>query len=99
MPAGDYVCLRQLGKGSFGRVFLVRHITDDTLWVMKEIDLAASADPVKARADAMKEVSMLSRLDHPNIVQYKECFQTALAITPAATPQTAATSQVQAVAA
>ena len=82
MPAGDYAVIRQLGKGSFGRVFLVKNVHDDSPWVMKEIDLAASGDPVKARADALKEVGMLSRLDHPNIVQYKECFQTSTLLTP-----------------
>ena len=90
MPASDYVVLRQLGKGSFGRVFLVKQVANDTLWVMKEIDLTASGDPAKARADALKEVGMLSRLDHPNIVKYKECFTSATMITPppppAATP-------------
>ena len=92
MPANDYVVLRQLGKGSFGRVFLVKEVKDDTLWVMKEIDLTASGDPAKARADALKEVGMLSRLDHPNIVKYKECFTSATMITPppppSATPAT-----------
>ena len=86
MPAGDYTVLRQLGKGSFGRVFLVRRVSDESLWVMKEIDLAASGDANKARADALKEVGMLSRLDHPNIVQYKECFQTSDPLTPPPAP-------------
>ena len=89
MPASDYVVLRQLGKGSFGRVFLVKEVKDDTLWVMKEIDLTASGDPAKARADALKEVGMLSRLDHPNIVKYKECFTSATMITPPPPPPAA----------
>ena len=89
MPASDYVVLRQLGKGSFGRVFLVKEVHDDTLWVMKEIDLTASGDPAKARADALKEVGMLSRLDHPNIVKYKECFTSAIMITPPPPPPAA----------
>ena len=54
-------------KGAFGTAVLYRKIADDTLVVIKEvnmIDLVASE-----RQMALNEVQVLSRLDHPNIIR------------------------------
>ena len=36
----DYKILRVLGKGSFGEVFLVRKLSDSTLYALKSINKA-----------------------------------------------------------
>ena len=65
--------LRVVGQGAYGRVFLVQH-TDGSKYILKEIPLArlqrpagsGSRDPA---SDALNEVSVLSRLTHPNITR------------------------------
>ena len=54
--------------GAFGTAVLYRKVSDDTLVVIKEvnmIDLTASE-----RQMALNEVQVLSSLDHPNIVRW-----------------------------
>lgn len=53
--------------GAFGTAFLYHKVSDDTLVVIKEvnmIDLTASE-----RQMALNEVQVLSSLDHPNIIR------------------------------
>lgn len=54
--------------GAFGTAVLYRRVSDDTLVVIKEvnmIDLTASE-----RQMALNEVQVLSSLDHPNIIRW-----------------------------
>mmetsp|Transcript_15302 Transcript_15302/g.30715 ORF Transcript_15302/g.30715 Transcript_15302/m.30715 type:complete len:463 (-) Transcript_15302:185-1573(-) len=72
--AGAYTKLSQIGKGSFGAVWLVRHTRKggDTL-VLKEVDIkGASASEVRA---TKQEISVLKRVSHPNIIGYENTFE------------------------
>ena len=53
---GDYRLVRELGEGSFARVFLAK-------------DLAGRLVAVKVAQQASREPHLLQRLDHPNIVK------------------------------
>ncbi|PRP74614.1 NIMA-related kinase 4-like [Planoprotostelium fungivorum] len=55
-----------------GKVLLVRNKETDEQLVMKKIPLTNASDAQKTTT--FKEVSLLSRLRHPNIVQYIESF-------------------------
>jgi NIMA (never in mitosis gene a)-related kinase len=59
--------LTSLPAGAFGTAVLYHKVADDTLVVIKEvnmIDLTASE-----RQMALNEVQVLSSLDHPNIIR------------------------------
>eukprot|EP00475_Leptophrys_vorax_P018194 TRINITY_DN2481_c0_g1_i8.p1 TRINITY_DN2481_c0_g1~~TRINITY_DN2481_c0_g1_i8.p1 ORF type:complete len:116 (-),score=26.13 TRINITY_DN2481_c0_g1_i8:52-399(-) len=53
--------LRLLGKGSFGEVFEIEF--DGEFWAVKRI-------VVSKGTTVMKELSVWSRLDHPNVVSF-----------------------------
>ncbi|XP_014788481.1 serine/threonine-protein kinase Nek1 isoform X3 [Octopus bimaculoides] len=68
-----YVKIRQIGQGSFGKVFLVRHKQSFVNYVIKEIVISGMS--TSERDDARKEVAMLATLKHKNIVSYFESFE------------------------
>lgn len=60
------------GKGAFGAAILVEHKKEKKEYICKKIDLNYQ-DP-KEQESAMQEVNLLKNLNHPNIVEFKECF-------------------------
>lgn len=74
MPIENYVLGDVIGKGSYGEVTLARHRKDKKQYVIKKIDFHNASE--KERLYAQQEVDILSKLRHPNIVSYKESFQT-----------------------
>lgn len=67
-----YEEIKVVGRGHFGRVQLVRHREDKQLYVCKTVDLTCR--PRRERESARQEVELLRRLDHPNIVAYRDSF-------------------------
>uniref|UniRef100_A0AAY5ETU1 non-specific serine/threonine protein kinase n=1 Tax=Electrophorus electricus TaxID=8005 RepID=A0AAY5ETU1_ELEEL len=67
-----YIPIRVLGKGAFGEATLYRRTEDNSLVVWKEIDLNCLSD--KKRRDVMNEISILSILQHNNIIAYFNHF-------------------------
>ncbi|CAH3027741.1 unnamed protein product [Porites evermanni] len=63
-----YTRIKTLGRGAFGEAVLYRKTEDNVLVVVKEVNLSRASD--KERADAEKEVDILSLLNHTNIVTY-----------------------------
>ncbi|CAM9623711.1 unnamed protein product [Bubo scandiacus] len=68
----EYKVLRVLGEGSFGRALLVHHRISDQKYAMKEIRLPMSSSDVE---NSRKEAVLLAKMNHPNIVAYKESFE------------------------
>ncbi|XP_078620370.1 uncharacterized protein LOC144887197 [Branchiostoma floridae x Branchiostoma japonicum] len=65
--------IRTVGKGAYGTAVLYRKKDDDSLVILKEInmhDLTASE-----RQMALNEVKVLAMLDHPNIITYYDSFE------------------------
>ncbi|KAI6203589.1 Protein kinase domain-containing protein [Aphelenchoides besseyi] len=71
VPA-NYDRIRVVGKGSFGSAILYRRKDDDSLVILKEINMH-ELSPAE-RQLALNEVTLLSRLDHPNIISYYDSF-------------------------
>lgn len=63
---------RKIGQGSFGDVRLVIHRRTQKVYAMKEIQTSYLTK--KEQNDVTREVEILSKLVHPNIVQYVESF-------------------------
>ena len=72
MGLEDYKIIRQVGKGSFGKVYLCRHIRENRHYCMKCIKLTNI--PQAERVACRHEVKLMQRLSHPNIVGYKDSF-------------------------
>ncbi|KAJ8035610.1 Serine/threonine-protein kinase Nek8 [Holothuria leucospilota] len=65
--------IRTVGKGAYGAAVLYRKRDDDSLVILKEInmhDLNANE-----RQMALNEIRVLSMLDHPNIISYYDSFE------------------------
>lgn len=61
-----------IGRGQYGKARLVRAEKEKSCCVAKTIDLTCLSS--KERETALQEVALLRRLDHPNIVEYKDSF-------------------------
>ncbi|KAL7748749.1 hypothetical protein RI367_005903 [Sorochytrium milnesiophthora] len=62
----DFVEISKLGKGGFGSVWRVQHRLDDLEYAVKKIRIRQTAKSERI----LREVKVLARLDHPNIVRY-----------------------------
>ncbi|KAF3844796.1 hypothetical protein F7725_007959 [Dissostichus mawsoni] len=67
-----YIPIRILGRGAFGEATLYRRSEDNSLVVWKEVELNNLSD--KERRDVMNEISILSILEHNNIIAYFNHF-------------------------
>nr|XP_043900097.1 serine/threonine-protein kinase Nek1 isoform X3 [Solea senegalensis] len=68
-----YDKVKKIGEGSFGKAILVRSKQDGRHYVIKEIGISGMPD--RERQESRKEVALLAKMSHPNIVQYKESFE------------------------
>jgi translation initiation factor 2-alpha kinase 3 len=72
----DFVELRMIGKGGYGKVYHVQHRLDGSDYAVKKINLNAHRlkriqERGQAELDALLiELRMLAKFDHPNIVRY-----------------------------
>ena len=62
----EFKTVRRLGKGSFGQVWLVKRLCDETSYAMKRMNLHKVHKDVVAAA--LNEVRLLASLRHPNVV-------------------------------
>lgn len=62
-----YMVSKEIGSGSFGKVFVVESKLTGIEYVAKQIDLTKLSKRQKALAE--KEIQVLSKLKHPNIVR------------------------------
>ena len=71
----NFVCLAQLGKGSFGEVYLVQKINSSELYAMKVLrkERIMAQNLLKY---AIAERNVLSGSNHPFLVNLKYAFQT-----------------------
>ncbi len=72
MSMRDYELLSTIGRGNFGVVYLAQHKQTGRKYVIKSISLRDIS--TSEREAALQEVQLLSTLQHPFIVQYKESF-------------------------
>ncbi|PWY99241.1 Serine/threonine-protein kinase [Testicularia cyperi] len=67
----DFEEVEFLGKGAFGSVVKARNRLDGRFYAVKKIKLSSSPDEDER---TLREISALSRLDHPHIVRYTTCW-------------------------
>ncbi|KAL1206273.1 Serine/threonine-protein kinase ATG1a [Cardamine amara subsp. amara] len=71
---GDYELGPRIGSGSFAVVWLAKHRSSGLEVAVKEIDKKLLSPKVKD--NLFKEISILSTIDHPNIIRFYEAIQT-----------------------
>ncbi|XP_070588874.1 serine/threonine-protein kinase Nek5 isoform X2 [Erythrolamprus reginae] len=69
----NYVIIKMIGEGAFGKIFLARKKEDNQQCVIKEINLTKM--PRKEKESSQKEATLLAKMKHPNIVAFYASFQ------------------------
>ncbi|NWX23231.1 NEK5 kinase, partial [Aegotheles bennettii] len=68
-----YEIIKKIGEGSFGKIFLAKGKVDNERCVIKEINLTKM--PVKEKEASQKEVILLFKMKHGNIVTFYASLQ------------------------
>ncbi|NXI99034.1 NEK5 kinase, partial [Psophia crepitans] len=68
-----YEIIKKIGEGSFGKIFLAKGKVDNEQCVIKEISLTKM--PVKDKEASQKEVILLAKMKHANIVAFYASLQ------------------------
>ena len=64
----DFTIIKELGVGSFGRVFLVRHNVTQALYAIKAIDKRIK-DNIEEKPYFQREMEIMYKIHHPNVVK------------------------------
>ena len=72
MSLQDFEIIKEIGKGAFSTVLLVKRKADSQIYAMKRVKI--NQLNTKERENALNEVRILASINHPNIIEYKEAF-------------------------
>lgn len=64
----EYEVIEELGHGGFGTVYKVRNRVDSRYYALKKVKLNSDNETLNERI--MREVKLLSRLNHENVIRY-----------------------------
>lgn len=64
----EYEVIEELGHGGFGTVYKVRNRVDSRLYALKKVKLNPDNETLNEKI--MREVKLLSRLNHENVIRY-----------------------------
>jgi calcium-dependent protein kinase len=68
----SYEAVKQLGKGGYGKVYQVRHKLTGQFYACKKL----SKSNIKNLEKFKREITILTKADHPNIIKLYEIFET-----------------------
>ncbi len=72
MSLKDFELMKELGKGAFGTVCLVKRKEDGNIYAIKRVKISQLNK--KEQENSLNEVRILASISHPNIIGYKEAF-------------------------
>ena len=64
----EVAVVEELGRGTSGVVYKVRHLVDGKFYVVKTIDFSSISE--NKQAQSLKEVEILKQVSHPHIIKY-----------------------------
>ena len=67
-----YEIIQQIGEGAYGKIYKVRDKEDGKVVVLKTVRLEGLDD--REQTDALNEIRVMERIDHPNIVKFYDSF-------------------------
>lgn len=70
----DFVTISVIGKGTYAKVLLVRHLKDNNLYALKVLKKKYILEKNQER-HIMTEKQILSAIEHPFLVKLKMSFQ------------------------
>ena len=68
----NYEIIKEIGKGSFSTVYLVKKIDTQKEYALKKVNILKMKD--KERQNSFKEINFLSEIKDPNVIGYEESF-------------------------
>ena len=68
----DFEIIKELGKGVFGTVLLVKRKEDNNIYAIKRVQISGLNQ--KEKQNALNEIRILASISHQNIIGYKESF-------------------------
>jgi NIMA (never in mitosis gene a)-related kinase len=71
-PQKNFSLLKEIGRGSFGAVYLCQRRSDGRHYALKQLCLLKSSEA--ERAAALQECRFLASLRHPNCIKLRESF-------------------------
>ncbi|CAK58139.1 unnamed protein product (macronuclear) [Paramecium tetraurelia] len=72
--ANQYRVLKQIGSGSFGKVYKVKNVQNEQQFAVKMFEKQLLLDP-RDKSAIRKEIQILRLMDHPNVLTIKECYE------------------------
>ncbi|KAM9674789.1 serine/threonine-protein kinase Nek5 isoform 2-T2 [Dama dama] len=69
----QYDVIKAIGEGAFGKVYLAKRKSDSEHCVIKEINFEKM--PIQEKEASKKEVILLAKMKHPNVVTFFSSFQ------------------------
>ncbi len=66
---GSYVILEFLGKGTMGKVYKARHRMMGRVVALKILDSRYASSTTRSLARFQREMQLVGRLDHPNVIR------------------------------
>jgi len=72
MSLNDFELGKELGKGAFGSVTIVKRKEDQKIYAMKRVKIGRLSQ--KEKLNSFNEVRILASIEHKNIIGYKEAF-------------------------
>ena len=68
----DFEFLNQIGVGAFSKVYKVKRKIDNEIYALKQVNLSTLSE--KEKDNAFTEIKILSSIDNPHIIAYKDSF-------------------------
>ena len=66
---GSYIILEFLGKGTMGKVYKARHRMMGRVVALKILDSRYASSTTRSLARFQREMQLVGRLDHPNVIR------------------------------
>ena len=73
---GKYKLVKNIGGGSFGEVYMALNVDTFGLFAIKELDKFKISGSKQMLAMLMREVNIMSTVDHKNVIKLYEFLET-----------------------
>ena len=72
---GDYVVLKKIGQGQFGKVFLAQNEKTGAKMALKQLKIEQIARDEDLRRNFKSELSIMHKIHHPNVIRCEEFYE------------------------